>query len=130
MVPAGPAPRAWSPRTTPPGPTPPRHALPTPPAFRPEALTRELADRLIAVCPSSALARNGDALIFDVGACTACGRCAEEAPEAVHASGEFELAATDRAHLVKRIPLLGGSRGSHRPAGIGHDDRAPGATVA
>ena len=48
-------------------------------------------------------------MVFDVGACTACGRCAEEAPEAVQASGEFELAATDRAHLVKRIPLLGGS---------------------
>jgi hypothetical protein len=84
-------------------------ALPSPPAFRPEALTRELADRLIAVCPSSALARNGDTLVFDVGACTACGRCREEAPGAVQTSGEFELAATDRAHLVKQIPLLGGS---------------------
>jgi flavoprotein len=84
-------------------------ALPTPPGFRPETLTREVADRLIAVCPSAALARNGDTMIFDVGACTACGRCREEAPEAVVTSGEFELAATDRAHLVKRIPLLGGS---------------------
>ena len=44
-------------------------------------------------------------LIFDVGACTACGRCREAAPEAVTASGEFELAATARADLVKRIPL-------------------------
>jgi flavoprotein len=82
-------------------------ALPTPPAFRPEALTRELADRLQEICPSRALTRNGDVLIFDAGACTACGRCREAAPEAVSASGEFELAATDRAHLVKRIPLLG-----------------------
>jgi len=82
-------------------------ALPTPPAFRPDALTRELADRLAAVCPSRALARNASVLIFDVGACTASGRCREQAPGAVTASGEFELAATDRAHLVKRIPLLG-----------------------
>jgi hypothetical protein len=29
------------------------------------------------------------------------------APEAVTTSGEFELAATNPAHLVKRIPLLG-----------------------
>jgi flavoprotein len=83
--------------------------LPTPPAFRPDTLTRELADRLVAVCPSTALARSGDTMVFDVGACTACGRCREEAPGAVSASGEFELAATDRAHLVKQIPLLGGS---------------------
>ncbi len=82
--------------------------LPTPPAFRPEALTRQVADRLVAVCPSLALTRSDDMLIFDVGACTACGRCRAEAPGAAAASGEFELAATDPAHLVKRIPLLGG----------------------
>jgi len=81
--------------------------LPTPPAFRPAALTRDLADRLAAICPSWALTRNGDVLFFDAGACTACGRCREAAPGAVTASGEFELAATDPAHLVKRIPLLG-----------------------
>jgi len=81
--------------------------LPSPPAFRPEALTREVADRLMLVCPSQALARSGYVLIFDVGACTACGRCRAAAPAAVTASGEFELAATDRAHLLKRIPLLG-----------------------
>jgi len=40
-----------------------------------------------------------------VGACTACGRCQEEAGSAVYPSGEFELAATSREHLVKRIPL-------------------------
>ena len=81
--------------------------LPTPPAFRPEALTRDLADRLCMICPSWALIRTGDVLIFDVGACTACGRCREAAPDAVAESAEFELAATDRAHLVRRIPLLG-----------------------
>jgi len=83
--------------------------LPTPPAFQPEGLTAGLADRLVAVCPSWALTRSGDTLIFDVGACTACGRCRTEAPGAVVTSGEFELAAADRDHLVKRIPLLGGS---------------------
>ena len=89
--------------------------LPTPPAFRPEALTRDLADRLVAACPSWALTRSGDTLIFDVGACTACGRCRAEAPGAAVASGESELAATDRAHLVKRIPLLGGQdAGDHQ----------------
>jgi formate hydrogenlyase subunit 6/NADH:ubiquinone oxidoreductase subunit I len=90
--------------------------LPTPPAFWPQRLDRTLADRLCRVCPSQALRvegngeGSGDVLVFDVGACTACGLCQEAAPEAVTSSGEFELAATNRAHLVKRIPLLGEAR--------------------
>jgi ferredoxin len=79
--------------------------LPRPPAFRAQLLNADIADRLIRVCPSRALRREDDTLIFDVGACTACGRCREAAPETVTASGEFELAATERADLVKRIPL-------------------------
>jgi len=85
-------------------------SLPAPPAFRPRQLTRETADRLIAVCPSTALSRQDDVLVFDAGACTACGRCAEAAPHAVTSSGEFELAATARSALVKKIPLLGEAR--------------------
>jgi len=84
--------------------------LPTPPAFRPRQLTRATADRLVAVCPSRALSRPDDALIFDVGLCTACGRCAAVAPDAVTPSGEFELATTARSALVKRIPILGETR--------------------
>jgi hypothetical protein len=80
-------------------------ALPTPPAFWPGALTREVADGLVAICPSRALARDGDTLVFDVGACTACGRCQQHAPDAARPSGEFELAATARTTLRKRIPL-------------------------
>ena len=91
--------------------------LPAPPAFRPRQLTRQTADRLIAVCPSTALSRPeegdgevGAVLVFDAGACTACGRCAEAAPHAVTSSREFELAATARSALVKKIPLLGEAR--------------------
>ena len=84
--------------------------LPTPPAFRPRQLTRQTADRLVAVCPSMALRRQDDVLIFDVGACTVCGRCAEAAPDAITPSGEFELAATARSALVKRIPIRGETR--------------------
>ena len=91
-------------------PDPSAELLPTPPAFRRGELTPDLVDRLVAVCPSRALARDGDALAFDVGACTACGRCRAEAPEATAASGEFELAATAREHLIKRIPLDGSPR--------------------
>jgi ferredoxin len=91
-------------------PEPSAQLLPTPPAFRPQALTEDLADRLAAVCPSHALARDGHTLVFDVGACTACGRCRAEAPEATASSGEFELATTARAHLIKRIPLNGSPR--------------------
>jgi Fe-S-cluster-containing hydrogenase component 2 len=87
-------------------PDPSARDLPTPPAFRPQCLDRALADRLCAVCPSQALRRDADVLVFDVGSCTACGRCAEAAPHAVTASGEFELATTARSALIKRIPLL------------------------
>jgi formate hydrogenlyase subunit 6/NADH:ubiquinone oxidoreductase subunit I len=82
-------------------------SLPTPPAFRPRQLTRQIADRIAAICPSQALSRRDDLLIFDAGACTACGRCAEAAPAAVGVSGEFELAATARSALIKEIPILG-----------------------
>jgi len=88
-------------------PDPSASAVPTPPAFRPEAITSGVGDGMVAICPSRALARDGDTLIFDAGACTACGRCREHAPAAVTASGEFELAATERSGLVKRIQLAG-----------------------
>jgi ferredoxin len=104
--------------------------LPTPPAFRPRALTRETAGRLVGACPSGALRlvkgegpggtgggsppcgeeAGGDTLVFDVGRCTACGRCAAEAPYAVTSSGAFELAATTRSVLIKTIPLRGEER--------------------
>ena len=88
--------------------------LPTPPAFRPRLLTRQIADRLVAVCPSNALSRQDDVLVFDVGACTCCGRCAQAAagaaPDAITSSGQFELAATSRETLVKQIPILGDAR--------------------
>jgi dissimilatory sulfite reductase (desulfoviridin) alpha/beta subunit len=79
--------------------------LPSPPAFRPQALTPATAGRLVAACPSGALRLDDRALVYDVGRCTACGRCAAEAPSAVQSSGEFELAATVRSEMIKRIPL-------------------------
>lgn len=83
--------------------------LPAPPAFQPEELTGQIADRLVQICPSWALTRAGDVLVFDAGACTACGQCRESEPRAATTSGEFELATTDRSALVKRIALLGGA---------------------
>ncbi len=88
-------------------PDPSARALPTPPVFRPHALTRDIANSLVVICPSRALARDGDTLVFDVGACTGCGRCTQHAPDAARSSGVFELAATTRTALVKRIPLAG-----------------------
>jgi hypothetical protein len=92
-------------------PDPSAAGLPAPPSFRPDALTRQVADALVATCPSRALGRDGGTLLFDAGACTACGRCRDAAPAAVAGSGEFELAGTSRTALRKRIPLTGeGSR--------------------
>ena len=81
--------------------------LPSPPAFRPGALTRAIADRLAEACPGGALRRDDRTLVYDVGRCTACGRCASVAPRAVESSGAFELAATARSELIKKIPILG-----------------------
>jgi len=89
------------------GPDPSASTLPAPPAFRPRALTRAVADTLVQVCPSRAIARDRGTLVFDAGACTACGRCRDAEPSAVIWSREFELAATDRPSLVKRIQLRG-----------------------
>jgi ferredoxin-like protein FixX len=81
--------------------------LTSPPVFRPEALTRQVADALVELCPSGALRREDDELVYDVGACTACGRCL--GVDATAPSEEWALAATSRADLVKRIPIRGGS---------------------
>ena len=82
--------------------------LPSPPAFRVDLLSGDLVDRLVAACSSGALAREGDALRYDVGACTACGRCAAVDGDVVTPSGLVELAVTDRGQLIKRIPIGGG----------------------
>ena len=79
--------------------------LPTPPQFRADWMSGELADRLTAVCPGRALHREGDVLVYDVGSCTCCGRCEQIAPTAIRPSGQFELAVTARSHLTKRIRL-------------------------
>jgi hypothetical protein len=81
--------------------------LPTPPAFDPSRLSLELVDRLAESCPSGAIARQGDLLVFDVGACTACNRCFRAGGGAVRPSGVFELATTRRDDLVKHIPIGG-----------------------
>jgi hypothetical protein len=83
--------------------------LPTPPTFRSELLTSELADRLVRICPSRALARDGDQLTVDLGACSGCQRCVEEGGGVVEASGVFELATAQRERLIKRVAIRGGS---------------------
>jgi formate hydrogenlyase subunit 6/NADH:ubiquinone oxidoreductase subunit I len=82
--------------------------LPTPPAFHADRLTPPLADALCRICPAGALSRHAAVLRFDAGACTACGLCVTYAPEAATPSGEFELAATARDHLVKHLPIRDG----------------------
>lgn len=80
------------------------HDLPSPPTFDLQLLTRAHADRLVSVCPSRALRREGRELVLDLGACTGCGRCMGEG---VRPSGQFELASRSRQRLVRRIPIGG-----------------------
>lgn len=84
--------------------------LPTPPAFVLGRLDRDVAARVVRVCPNRSLYPDGDDLVLDVGRCVACGRCSAAAPEAVHPSGVFELAATEPGQLLKRFPILGRPR--------------------
>jgi hypothetical protein len=79
--------------------------LPSPPSFRGELLTVDLAERLSDACPAGALWRDGTDLVLDLGGCTGCGRCREVGGEAVVASGEFELSSRDRSALLKRIAI-------------------------
>jgi dissimilatory sulfite reductase (desulfoviridin) alpha/beta subunit len=84
--------------------------LPTPPTFLPRRLTPGTAARLVDVCPSGALVLDGGDLVLDLGRCSACGRCVHAAQGAVRPSGVWELSATGRAQLVKRIPVEGARR--------------------
>ncbi|MGH9106635.1 MAG: hypothetical protein ACRDZX_12520 [Acidimicrobiales bacterium] len=86
--------------------------LPTPPVFDERRLTAALADELVRICPSRALGREGESLLLDLGACTACGRCSAVAGGAARPSGVFELASTRRDNLVKRIAIGGRELGS------------------
>lgn len=81
--------------------------LPTPPAFASELLSGEIADRLVDICPSRALARDGDELVVDLGACTACPLCLEHGDGAVQRGGVFELATSRRDALIKRVAIRG-----------------------
>jgi ferredoxin len=81
--------------------------LPTAPAFHSRRLTGALADRLAEECPAGAIRNDGSELVVDLGRCTGCGRCEQVAGDAFAPSGEFLLAARDRAALVKRVPVRG-----------------------
>ena len=91
-------------------------ALPSPPAFHSARLTAELVDRLVAECPGGALSREQRELLVDIGRCSGCGRCVEIGDGAVQPSRDFELATSDRAALVKRVPI--GGRVEEHVAGL------------
>jgi ferredoxin-like protein FixX len=88
------------------------HQLPSPPAFHSSRLTAALADRLVEGCAASALTRDDHELVVDLGRCTGCGRCSELGDGAAQPSGEFLLASSDRAALIKRLPI-GGEEARH-----------------
>jgi NAD-dependent dihydropyrimidine dehydrogenase PreA subunit len=96
-------------------PTPSEHdrwaaTLPSPPVVVPSRLSLDVADRVVAVCPSRALRREPAALVLDLGACTGCGACMRAAPGALRPSGQIELSARRREDLLKRFPVPGSAR--------------------
>ena len=86
--------------------------LPSPPAFHSARLTAALVDGLAHACPAGALAREEHELVVDLGHCTGCGECVDLGRGAVVPSGEFLLATSDRAALLKRVPIRGDSETS------------------
>lgn len=80
-------------------------ALPTPPVIRADLVDEHTADLLAQVCPSRALVRDGDELVYDVGRCTSCGRCLAAAPGVARRSGIFELSTPRRGYLLRHIPI-------------------------
>jgi len=89
--------------------------LPSAPGFHAARLTLPLVDRLVGECPAGALAREDQELVVDLGRCTGCGRCLEHGTGAVRSTGEFLLATSDRAALIKRLPIRGDQRTRNAP---------------
>lgn len=81
--------------------------LATPPTFASARLSREVALRLVSVCPSRALELDGGDLVLDVGRCTACGRCLGVAAGVGRPSGRFEWATRYPERLRLPFPLEG-----------------------
>jgi hypothetical protein len=81
--------------------------LPSAPAFHAARLTIPLVDRLARECPTGAITREDHELVVDLGRCNGCERCLELGDGAVRSSGEFLLATSDRAALIKRVPIRG-----------------------
>lgn len=79
--------------------------LPVPPTFNSGRINSEKAARLVAVCPSSALAVQAPDLVLDVGRCTGCQRCLTVAGEAGRPSAHFEWATRDRHALLVHFPM-------------------------
>ena len=97
--------------------------LPSPPAFRPEALTTQTGGRAGGGLPEPGAGPRRLHAGLRRGRVHRMRPLPGRGAGGGAASGEFELAATDRARLVKRIPLLGGGAvTTRRPA----DGEAPG----
>jgi len=79
--------------------------LPVPPTFASGRINSEKAARLVAVCPSSALAVEAADLVLDVGRCTGCQRCLRVAGEDGRSSAHFEWATRDRHALLVHFPI-------------------------
>ena len=79
--------------------------LPTPPAFRPRKLTRELADLMIAVCPGGAAPAR---------------RCADLRRRRLHRLRPVRPGGAGRGYAERGIRARG-----HRPGRAGEDDPDP-----
>lgn len=81
------------------------------PVLAAERCRREDYVRLAQSCPTAAmtlasLAQERDELFrLNLGACIGCGRCEEQAPEAVRLTGRADLAARTRDDLARDIPI-------------------------
>jgi len=81
------------------------------PRFQPDLCTDDRA--CLAICPTNAIAieaaaGGGRRWSLDYGQCIFCAECARVCPSlAIHGTGEFEMAATDRAGVIRHYELGG-----------------------
>jgi Ni,Fe-hydrogenase III small subunit/NAD-dependent dihydropyrimidine dehydrogenase PreA subunit len=75
------------------------------PEILPERLTVEIAERIVAVCPTAALklAPHGERLdlVLDYGECIGCGRCVSVGEGAVVAASHLQCCGVSRVGLVR-----------------------------
>jgi Ni,Fe-hydrogenase III small subunit/ferredoxin-like protein FixX len=79
------------------------------PAVDASRLNHAIAERVVAACPTAALALTGAQLVLDYGACIGCGRCIEAGEGAFAAAEKLSACGVSKAGLMRRWDVSTGA---------------------